>query len=131
MKVLVAGGRDFDDYYRVEKDLNQYPISHIISGMARGADMLGVQYADDNQIDVMKYPADWNRYGKSAGYKRNQQMLDEGKPDLVLIYWDGSSKGTGHMIDIAKKAGIKTIIKYYGVDAHNLEIVDEIEQSQY
>lgn len=131
MKILVAGGRDFDDYDRLKSDLDNISVQCIISGLARGADTLGLIYAHNNLIPTLEFPADWNRYGKSAGYKRNQQMLDEGKPDLVLIYWDGSSKGTSHMIDIANKAGIKTVIKYYGVDAHNLQMADEIEQSQY
>ena len=131
MKVLVAGGRDFNDYDHVKSDLDSFNPVVIISGMARGADSLGVKYAKEEGCQLKSFPADWNRHGKSAGYKRNQQMLDEGKPDLVLIYWDGSSKGTSHMIDIAKKAGIKTVIKYYGIDAHNLKMADEIEQSQY
>jgi len=130
MKVLVAGGRDFDDYDRLKSDLDTLKPTTIISGMARGADSLGAIYASKH-CGLQTFPADWNRYGKSAGYKRNQQMLDEGKPNLVLIYWDGTSKGTGHMVDIAKKAGIKTVIKYYGVDAHNLNQAHEIEQSSY
>ena len=129
-KILVAGGRDFIDYDRLKSDLDDLKPTTIISGMARGADSLGALYASEH-CSLQTFPADWNKYGKSAGYKRNHQMLDEGKPDLVLIYWDGSSKGTSHMIDIAKKAGIKTVIKYYGVDAHNLQMADEIEQSQY
>jgi len=131
MKILVAGGRDFDDYDRLKSDLDALKPTTIISGMARGADSLGCDYGAYEGIHVHAFPANWNLYGKSAGYKRNQQMLDEGKPDLVLIYYDGSSKGTGHMIDIAKKAGIKTVIKYYGVDAQNLNQAREIEQSSY
>jgi hypothetical protein len=122
MKILVAGGRDFDDYDRLKSDLDVLKPTTIISGMARGADMLGHNWAIMNSIPARCFPADWNR---------NQQMINEGKPDLVLIYWDGTSKGTGHMIDIAKKAGIKTVIKYYGVDAHNLNQAHELEQASY
>ena len=114
MKILVAGGRDFKDYYRLEADLDALKPTTIISGMAKGADEQGYRYAFNNDLECLKFHADWDTHGKSAGYIRNQRMLDEGKPDLVLIYWDGMSKGTAHMLNIAKKAGIETVVKYYG-----------------
>lgn len=119
--ILVAGGRDFDDYARVKADLAKHNPEVIVSGMARGADKLGVKYANENGGQLKEFPAQWDKYGKSAGYKRNQQMLDEGKPDLVLIYWDGISKGTKHMLDIAKRAGVKVQLEAYG----DLELVEQ------
>ena len=112
MKILVAGGRDFKDYYRLEADLDALKPTTIISGMAKGADEQGYRYAFNNDLECLKFHADWDTHGKSAGYIRNQRMLDEGKPDLVLIYWDGMSKGTAHILNIAKKAGIETVVKY-------------------
>ena len=124
--ILVAGGRDFDDYVRVKADLDKLKPSSIISGGAKGADNLGEHYAylklhAGENMRLQCFPAQWDKYGKSAGYKRNQQMLDEGKPDLVLIYWDGISKGTKHMLDIAKRAGVKVQLEAYG----DLELVEQ------
>lgn len=131
MKILVAGGRDFDDYDRLKSDLDALKPSTIISGMAKGTDLESFKYAQNHNIPAMSFPANWNHHGKSAGYKRNQQMINEGKPNLVLIYWNGSSKGTAHCISVAKAKGIRVIVKYYGENQHNLEKADEIEQSQY
>ena len=125
-KILVAGGRDFIDYDRLKSDLDTLKPTTIISGMARGADEQGYRYALNNNLECLKFLANWNRYGKSAGFIRNEQMLSEGKPDLVLVYWNGSSKGTAHMINIAKKASIRTIVKYYNIDQHNLELDHEV-----
>lgn len=61
-------------------------------------------------FDIMAFPAEWNKYGKKAGYIRNAQMLEIGKPDLVLAFWDGVSRGTKMMIDLAKKAGVEVRI---------------------
>lgn len=76
-------------------------------------------YGADNFIRVEEYPADWARFGKSAGYLRNKQMLEEGKPDLVVAFPGG--RGTANMIAIAMKAGVKVIdAKYLTVsDASN------------
>lgn len=76
----------------------------IISGAARGVDRAAADFAVVNFTQLEEYPADWKKYGKSAGYKRNQQMLDEGKPDLVVAFPGG--KGTAMMVSIAKKANI-------------------------
>lgn len=109
MKILVCGGRDYDDYDRLEDELNLLWRVHgdftVISGMARGADSLAVRYAEDYDCPLEKFPADWDTHGRSAGYIRNQQMLDEGKPDLVVAFPGG--RGTENMIKIARKAGVE------------------------
>lgn len=111
MKILVCGGRDYEDYDRLEDELNlmwrAYGNFTIISGMARGADSLAVKYAEKYDCPVEKYPADWVKYGSAAGPIRNQQMLDEGKPDIVVSCPGG--KGTDHMKRISRKAGIEVI----------------------
>jgi len=81
--------------------------------MAKGADSLALEIHKHYDVKLEKYPADWDRYGKRAGFIRNQQMLVEGKPDIVLAYWDGSSKGTKHMIDIALSQGFNVLVEKY------------------
>lgn len=88
----------------------QKGVTCVIEGEATGADTLGRFAAERLGIDVLKFPANWRVYGKSAGYIRNQQMLKEGKPTLVLAFHNfiENSKGTKHMVNIATKAGVPT-----------------------
>lgn len=116
-KVIIAGGREFNDYKlmckKVDRILSNKNTSEIqiISGNARGADKLGEKYAKDNNISLMCFPANWERYGKRAGYIRNEQMANEA--DALIAFWDGKSKGTKHMIDIARSKGLLIrVIKY-------------------
>jgi len=114
MKIIIAGGRTFDDYnLLVEKCdnilSNQLDIE-IVSGTANGADKLGERYAKEKGYQIKKFPANWS-LGKSAGYKRNEEMAVYA--DALIAFWDESSKGTKHMIDLAMKHGLKVrIIKY-------------------
>ena len=115
IKLLIAGGRDFSDYERLKQYMDKlrkkYIIDEIVCGMARGADMLGYKYAIENNIKVIEFPADWDKYGKRAGYLRNYDM---GKYcDNGFIFWNKSSKGTKHMIDIMNKLNKKIVILYY------------------
>lgn len=107
MKVLVCGGRDYQDYESVRTELNKIrDVTEIIHGGARGADTLGGRWAEENNIPVHRVDALWERYGKSAGYRRNVEML-EYNPDVVLAF--PGSKGTAMMIELAKKAGVEVI----------------------
>jgi len=126
-KLIVAGGRDFDDYDLLSRKLNK--IRHtvwsnfladdleIVSGTARGADKLGEKWAEENHVPIKRFPANWRPYSdknivdKSAGYKRNEKMAKYG--NSLLAAWDGESKGTGHMIDLAKKHGLGVMILRY------------------
>ena len=73
----------------------------MVSGTTRGADILGEKYAIQNFINIKKFPANWDKFGKRAGYIRNTEM---GKyAGFAIIFWDGHSKGSKHMIDIMKK----------------------------
>ena len=119
IKVIIAGTRDFNDYAFLKKNVDYFlqginPNNEkieIVSGNARGADKLGEKYAKDNNISLMCFPADWNKYGKSAGYIRNEQMAKEA--NALIAFWDGKSKGTKHMIDIARSKGLLIrVIKY-------------------
>jgi len=113
-KVIVAGSRaaTSEGTYRLLCEkldilLSQKQSTHriiIISGTASGADKLGERYAADRDHELRQYPADWDQYGKSAGYKRNVQMAENA--DALVALWDGKSRGTKHMLDIAKEHGL-------------------------
>lgn len=111
MKVLVCGGRAFRNVAFLNKVLDeQSDITEIISGGANGADMLGILWANKNKIKTTVFMAEWNnKYGKAAGPLRNQRMLDEGKPDLVIAFPGGV--GTADMVYRSKQAGIKVRIE--------------------
>lgn len=109
MKILVCGGRDYFDIPRLEKELNKYlaPDLVIIQGDARGADGLAKTWCKKLGVKCLSFPADWDKYGKRAGYIRNVQMLNEGKPDLVIAFPGG--KGTEMMTKLAEAAGTPVV----------------------
>jgi hypothetical protein len=107
MRILVCGGRDFGDRVRLESVLDRYQFTVLITGMARGADFQAWAYAKRKNIPTLEFPAKWEIHGKRAGYLRNQQMLDEGKPELVIAFPGGD--GTAMMIRLAIKAGVKVV----------------------
>jgi hypothetical protein len=117
MKIIVAGSRGFGDYNLLVRVLDEHIEKEkwldveIVSGGAVGADKLGEVYARERGYSLKIFPADWKKYGKSAGYLRNQEMAQYG--DRVFCFWDGTSRGTGHMIDLARKHGIIPTIIYY------------------
>ena len=115
MRIIVAGSRGITQYAYVERVLDQVlptltntPV--IVSGTARGVDQLGEQYAQEHDLECDRYPADWDRHGKSAGYIRNQKMAY--RSDALIAFWDGKSKGTKHMIDIALTAGLVVVVQH-------------------
>ena len=107
MKLAIVGSRTFNDYKKLEKEVNAYcpreELEEIISGGAKGADSLAEQYACEYGIDLNVIKASWRTYGKQAGYMRNVVIIEQA--DQVIAFWDGESKGTKHTIDTAKKAG--------------------------
>lgn len=106
--VIIAGSRGFTDYELLREKCDKFFSSrkptHIISGSAKGADLLGQRYADERGIPCILMPAQWDTYGKRAGFIRNQQMLD--LADATIAFWDGASSGTRHMIAITRQAGL-------------------------
>jgi predicted Rossmann fold nucleotide-binding protein DprA/Smf involved in DNA uptake len=110
MRTIIAGSRGITDYEIVKKAITiaAIPISVVISGGARGVDKLGERWAKEYKKPCEIYPADWDTHGKSAGYKRNQDMAT--KADALIAVYDGVSKGTAHMIDIARKAGLDVFV---------------------
>ena len=83
-------------------------VTAIISGCARGADTLGIEWAEARGMEVARFPADWETHGRAAGPIRNQQMLDDGKPDLVIAFPGG--RGTADMVRRARAAGVELIL---------------------
>ncbi len=114
-KVIVAGGRGFADYDLLKSKLDNLLVDRdlveIVSGTARGADKLGEFYAKRTQLAVALFPANWDLYGKSAGYRRNEEMAEYA--DALVAFWDGKSRGTKHMIDLANKSGIQVRVVNY------------------
>lgn len=104
MKVLVCGGRDFDDYKFLSDKLsalhNKYEIKILIHGNAKGADKLAGKWAEGNGIHTASITALWNSYGKGAGYRRNATMLLL-EPDVVVAFSGGV--GTNMMLELANK----------------------------
>lgn len=110
MRVLVCGSRHFNDKELMEDVLKQWDISCVVEGEARGADTLAREYAERHGLDVLPFPALWDKHGRAAGPIRNRQMLVEGKPELVIAFRGPNSRGTQNMIDQAKKAGIEVVV---------------------
>jgi len=114
MKTIIAGSRGITDFEVVKAAALSAPweFSEIVSGGARGVDYLGEQFGDGINVPVTIFKANWNKYGKSAGYKRNVEMADYA--EALIAVWDGVSKGTKHMIDIATKKGLRVYISNTG-----------------
>jgi hypothetical protein len=108
MRVLVCGGRDFSDCGLVFDTLDALAkvevVDCIIEGDARGADRIAGAWAKRRRVDLVLIPADWQKHGKAAGPIRNQKMLDQGKPDLVIAFPGG--RGTDDMVRRAEVAGV-------------------------
>lgn len=127
VKVVIFGGRDFGNTYNIhdpevlkerkkqydfgmrllDELHNEYTFTVVISGMARGADTIGYNWGKLNNIPVLEFHAQWNTYGKSAGFVRNTQMLEEGEPAMGIAFPGGN--GTKMMCDLSRRCGVKVI----------------------
>ena len=114
-KLAIVGSRTFNDYDKMKsfiiENFNLNEITHIVSGGARGADSLGEQFAKEYNKELIVFNAEWDKYGKSAGFKRNVDIINE--CDCCVAFWDGNSKGTKHDIDLCEKAGKECKICYF------------------
>ena len=116
MKLIIAGSRTFTDYKKLCEVCNQILQDQnnieIVSGAYyRGADKLGEKYAIEKGFKLTKFPADWNKFGRAAGPKRNEQMANYA--DALIAFWDGKSKGTNNMSDLAKSNHLNVCICNY------------------
>ena len=146
VRIIIAGGRDFCDYKLLVNSVNDILFDlerrntetgigngsresekhkiKFISGTARGADKLGEMFAAQRGYRVIRMPANWDMYGKGAGFVRNEQMAiyasgdDEGRESygVLIAFWDGKSRGTKHMIDTATKYGLEVHVINYNKD---------------
>jgi len=133
-KLIVAGGRDFDNYemlseYLIKLLKNKKNIE-IVSGTADGADALGERFAIENNLGLKSFPAPWHdikgrrantigtrgngdKFWKGAGMFRNKQMADYS--NALVVFWDGMSRGTGGMVVMAKQKGLAVRVKKYKI----------------
>lgn len=107
MKVLVCGGRGYFDAERIDRVLDALGPTLIIQGGARGADSMAANWAVKRGVPMKCFPADWQAHGRSAGAKRNRQMLKEGKPDLVVAFPGGA--GTADMVGVSMQNGVPVV----------------------
>lgn len=116
MKVIIAGSRTISSGTSIERAVKlsgfEEKITEIVSGTARGADRLGEQWAAARGVPIKKFPANWARDGKVAGFLRNMDMAEYA--DALIAVWDGVSRGTQHMIDAMLEENKQTYI--YKVD---------------
>ncbi len=117
-RVIIAGCRDFDDYALLKERCNDYLCEKmethnviIVSGHASGADALGERFAEEHGLQCEIHPADWGKYGRSAGPIRNAEMAEVS--DALIAFWDGQNPGTRSMIELAKKKGLRLTVVYF------------------
>lgn len=117
IKLIVAGGRDFNDKQRMSEILDAWVANYgrtgfsVVSGMARGADLLAWEYCRRNRVKCYEFPADWGQHGKAAGHIRNAEMARFA--DILIAFWDGESKGTKNMIQVMGREGKPVLIEEY------------------
>lgn len=116
-RVIIAGGRYFSDYELLKEKCDEFLQDEtgeeivIISDHALGADSLDERYAQERGFKIETYPADWKKYGRAAGPIRNEQMANIA--NALIAFWDGKSKGTKNMINLAKKKGLQVFVAQY------------------
>ncbi len=106
MKLAIIGSRTFNNYGLLQETLEQYKskITLVVSGAAKGADSLSERWAIKNNIKTLIFPADWEKYGKRAGFIRNEDIIKN--CDCVITFWDNVSKGTAHSLSLCEKYNI-------------------------
>lgn len=111
MRTIIAGSRSVHHFADLESAISKidWKIESVICGEAKGADLLGKQWAKIRKIPIDSHPADWDTYGKSAGYIRNAEMAKNA--DALIALWDGKSPGTKSMIDLAIKQGLRVHVE--------------------
>ncbi len=121
MKTIIAGSREFSDYDEMCRALDVFEkqygqVTEVVSGSARGTDKLGERWAKERSIPITRFPAKWNENGKAAGYIRNAEMA--AYADSLVAFHVDKSKGTAHMIRLAKERGIYCMVLTYQAQHH-------------
>ncbi|GGK56084.1 MULTISPECIES: DUF2493 domain-containing protein [Flavobacteriaceae] len=116
MKIIISGSRNFTNYQKLCEACDQFlqgqnSIEIVSGAYYKGADKLGEQYAKERGFLLTKFPADWKRFGRAAGPKRNEQMANYA--DALIAFWDGKSRGTKNMIEVAKSNHLNVFIYNY------------------
>lgn len=120
MKIAIIGSRTFDDTAHLKAVMLSHfsanvsdwsHVTEVISGGAKGADKLGADWAREQGIKLTEYLPDWERYGKRAGFIRNEDIVKNA--DMVVSFWDSISKGTQNSLSIAKRLKIPTLVIYF------------------
>ena len=136
LRVIIAGSRDFNDYKLLKKSAIEIitkktmlpDLTRIISGGARGADTLGERFANEMGLEISRFIPDWDGLGKRAGYVRNAEMakfaVEDDNDGMLIAFWDGQSRGTKHMIDLAKRYGLEVHVVNYKENNANAEITE-------
>jgi hypothetical protein len=105
MKTIIAGSRTITDISILYRMVLPWDITEVVSGAARGVDMMGEEFAFDMGIPVKRFPANWTKFGRGAGFIRNAEMALYA--EALVTIWDGYSKGTANMIDLGRAKGLK------------------------
>ena len=125
LRIIIAGSRDFNDYELLKKSAIEIitkktmlpDLTRIVSGGARGADTLGERFANEMGLEISRFIPDWDGLGKRAGYVRNAEMakfaVEDDNDGMLIAFWDGQSRGTKHMIDLANKYGLEVHVVNY------------------
>ena len=125
LRIIIAGSRDFNDYELLKKSAIEIiakkimlpDLTRIVSGGARGADTLGERFANEMGLEISRFIPDWDSLGKRAGYVRNAEMakfaVEDDNDGMLIAFWDGQSRGTKHMIDLAKRYGLEVHVVSY------------------
>lgn len=109
MKIIVTGGRDYNNYTKVKEELTKLFPTTIVQGGATGTDLLAARFAKENGITSITFKADWEQYGKAAGPIRNGEMLKAYRDAIVVAFPDGGS-GTNNCVKKAKLLGMKVLL---------------------
>ncbi len=114
MKTIIAGSRKYENYEAVASVMDRCPwaVTEVVCGKARGADTLGETWGKCNQIKIEYFPAEWKTedggLNKAAGYNRNKQMAEYA--EAAVVFWDGKSSGSKHMIDLSLEHGLHLLV---------------------
>lgn len=112
MKTIIAGSRNIECFWVLEEAIEQsgFKITEVVSGCAKGVDRMGEVWAGYGGIPVKRFQPDWSK-GKGAGLKRNIEMAEYA--EALIAVWDGVSRGTKHMIDVAKQRSLQVFVFTY------------------